>query len=370
MSGPDRQRTYYLFESWPFRLEVTDQAVNVKVRFRGSVSIPLESIVDVQQRRGSISIVTTQGVYPRWGLSTPDRAEAAARAIAEARANAIRADAVMERKPIAATEKPPGQGAGSGSATHPVPWSSGTAERDSGAVRAGGATIGMPARDGAPRESAIAERISAAESDLSTVIREGFRAGMTADEVVQVVIAATTEGAGDAEWARSLRDRLRMHGLDEIARVLREDPAKAEEFANFQRDGAEQMTRAEAGAPAPGTTGPPSLARENAAFEAYECLAHPGCGRVTALGQSGHGHHSDVTGRWCWHFSERWIGPIDQAPPEGSDAARRRAQGCIDGDPAIHKTYPTAGPCEGRWSEDLAVAAGLTRKSVVTAPEY
>ncbi len=132
MSGPDRQRTYYLFESWPFRLEVTGQAVNVKVRFRGSVSIPLEAIVDVQQRRGSISIVTTQGVYPRWGLSTPDRADAAARAIAEARADAIRADAVMERKPTAATEKPPAEGADYRSASREGPWSAANAERDAG----------------------------------------------------------------------------------------------------------------------------------------------------------------------------------------------------------------------------------------------
>lgn len=100
--------------------------------------------------------------------------------------------------------------------------------------------------------------------------------------------------------------------------------------------------------------------RDAEALAAHECLAHPDCGPVTALGQSGHGHHSDATGLWCWHFNARFLGPDDQ--PSDSDAASRRRNCCIDGDPTIHKTYPTAGPCEGQWFDDAAFEAGLTAK--------
>ena len=213
---------------------------------------------------------------------------------------------------------------------------------------------------------------------------------------MQVVIAATAPEVGDDEWTRSFRDRLRMHGIDEIVRVLQADPAKAENFASSMRPGAEQETGATQQTPADdlgglvktwrATLSPAERAdfdrvtREEAGNQrgrqhaeelaAHECREHPDCGPVTALGQSGHGHHSNDTGLWCWHFSEAWIGPIDPPPPEGSDAAIRRAQGCINGDPSIHKTYPTAGPREGYWSFDYAAQAGLARRrSPVTAPD-
>ena len=235
-----------------------------------------------------------------------------------------------------------------------------------------------------------------AENDLSQAVRDGFRAGATANEVMQVVIAATAPEAGDDEWTRSFRDRLRMHGIDEIVRVLQADPAKAEDFANSMRPRAEQEIGATQQTPPDDlsavvetwlATLPPAeradfdrvmrqeakdqRAKQHAeALAAHECPEHPDCGQVTALGQSGHGHHSNDTGLWCWHFSEAWIGPIDPPPPEGSDAAMRRAQGCIDGDPSIHKTYPTAGPREGYWSFDYAAQAGLARRrSPVTAPD-
>jgi hypothetical protein len=129
----DRQRTYFLFESWPFRLEVTDQAVNAKVRFRGSVSIPLGSIIDVQQRHGSITIVTTHGVYPRWGLSTPERAEAAAGAIARAQADAVDADAkALSRQANPVGEKDSGEGTRNRAASPEGPWNAANAERDAG----------------------------------------------------------------------------------------------------------------------------------------------------------------------------------------------------------------------------------------------
>jgi hypothetical protein len=188
-----------------------------------------------------------------------------------------------------------------------------------------------------------------------------------------------------------------MHGLNEIVRVLQSDPAEAEEFANSTRESAGQGAPATQRAPEPDdltglveTWQSTLSAAEHADFDrimrqeseterakshaealaAQECREHPDCGPVTALGQSGHGHHSDATGLWCWHFSEQWIGPLDPPPPEGSDAAMRRAQGCIDGDPLIHKTYPTAGPREGYWSDAFAAQAGLARRrSPVAAPE-
>jgi len=321
------------------------------VRFRGSVSIPLESILDVQRRHGSITIATTQGVYPRWGMGTPDRAEAAVRAIAEARADKARSVRAV------------------------------SAGRGHGEL---------------PQRAAIEARVAAAERDVALAVRGGFWSGATASEVMQTVLAATEAEPGDDAWMSSIRDRLRMHGLDEIARVLREEPAKAEAFAISMREGALQDAPAAQQAQRPddlaelvkawlSTLSPAERAdldrvmREEAgsrrarqhadALAALECRAHPECGPVTALGQSGHGHHSTATGLWCWHFSDRWIGPIDPPPPEGSDAAARRAQGCIDGDPSIHKTYPTPGPCEGYWSEEFATAAGLTRRVVVSTPE-
>ena len=254
----------------------------------------------------------------------------------------------------------------------------------------------IPDRGETPGQAAIRERVSAAERDVSQVVRDGFRAGATAGEVMQAVIAATAAGAGDDAWTRSFRDRLRMHGLNEIVRVVQADPAKAEDFANSLRASEGQEARAIEQAPANdlgglvetwlSTLSPAErtdfdrVMRETSDAErdkhhaeelaAHECHAHPDCGPVTALGQSGHGHHSSSTGLWCWHFSESWIGPLDAPPPEGSDAAMRRAQGCIDGDPSIHKTYPTAGPREGYWFFDFAAQAGLARRrSPVTAPD-
>ena len=216
---------------------------------------------------------------------------------------------------------------------------------------------------------------------------------------MQTVIAATAAEAGDDAWTRSFRDRLRMHGLNEIVRVLQADPAKAEDFADSMRERADQEAPATQRtrqaddltelvgtwlstlSPAERADFDRVMRQESEdlrgkshaeALEAHECLAHPDCGPITALGQSGHGHHSDLTGLWCWHFTDSWVGggPLDPPPPDGSDAAQRRAQGCIDGDPSIHKTYPSAGPREGYWSDDFAVASGLTKKgSPATAPE-
>jgi hypothetical protein len=254
----------------------------------------------------------------------------------------------------------------------------------------------IPDRDETPGQAAIRERVSAAERDVSQVVRDGFRAGATASEVMQVVIAATAAEAGDDASTRSFRDRLRMHGLNEIVRVLQADPPKAEDFANSMGTSEEQEARAIEQTPADDSSGlvetwlsklspaertdfdrvmrqtsdAERVKHHAEALAAHECRAHPDCGPVTALGQSGHGHHSSMSGLWCWHFSERWIGPLDPPPPEGSDAAMRRAQGCIDGDPSIHKTYPTAGPREGHWSDDFAAQAGLARRwSPVTAPD-
>jgi len=254
-----------------------------------------------------------------------------------------------------------------------------------------------PDRGQTPQQAAIRERISAAESDVSQAVRDGFRAGATASEVVQTVIAATAAEASDDAWTRSFRDGLRMHGLNEIVRVLQEDPAKAGDFADAMRERADQEAPATQREPQSdaltelvetwlSTLSPAERAdfdrvmrkesedqrgkRHAEALAAHECRAHPDCGPVTALGQSGHGHHSSETGLWCWHFSASWIGPLDPPPPEGSDAAMRRAQGCIDGDPSIHKTYPTAGPREGFWSDDFAAQAGLARRrSPMTAPD-
>jgi len=52
---------------------------------------------------------------------------------------------------------------------------------------------------------------------------------------------------------------------------------------------------------------------------------------------------SESTGLWCWHFDEWRLGRPDEAAPEGSDLAARRAQQAEvnGGDPFAHKTYPT-----------------------------
>jgi hypothetical protein len=102
--------------------------------------------------------------------------------------------------------------------------------------RRGPAHKAMPDGGETPGLAAIRDRISRAERDVSQVVRDGFGAGATANEVMQAVFAGTAEEAGDDEWRRSFRDRLRMHGLNEIVRVLQADPAKAEEFANFMRE--------------------------------------------------------------------------------------------------------------------------------------
>ena len=67
------------------RLQVTDESVNVRIRFRGSVAIPLGSIraVGTAQWRSTrvIRIETPEGMY-EWALG--DRAAEAARAVADA----------------------------------------------------------------------------------------------------------------------------------------------------------------------------------------------------------------------------------------------------------------------------------------------
>ena len=83
----------YLVDKHGCRLEVTDRAVNVRIRFRGSVSIPLSSIEDVgtspYRSTMLIQILTRDGMY-EWALG--NSAYEAANAIAEA-ANLPRAAA-------------------------------------------------------------------------------------------------------------------------------------------------------------------------------------------------------------------------------------------------------------------------------------
>jgi len=58
---------------------------------------------------------------------------------------------------------------------------------------------------------------------------------------------------------------------------------------------------------------------------------------------------SESTGLWCWHFDEWRLGRPDEAAPEGSDLAARRAQQAEvnGGDPFAHKTYPTPNEAGG-----------------------
>lgn len=78
-------RTNYNVDKHGCRIEVTDISVNVRIRFRGSVAIPLTSIRAVGTARWRstrvIRIETTDGLY-EWALG--DRAAEAARAIAAA----------------------------------------------------------------------------------------------------------------------------------------------------------------------------------------------------------------------------------------------------------------------------------------------
>lgn len=75
----------YTVDKHGCRLEVTDTSVNVRIRFRGSVAIPLTSIraVGTAQWRSTrvIRIETPEGMY-EWALG--DRAAEAARAVADA----------------------------------------------------------------------------------------------------------------------------------------------------------------------------------------------------------------------------------------------------------------------------------------------
>jgi len=77
--------TNYVVDQHFCRLEVTDTSINVRIRFRGSVSIPLHTVLAVGTARWRstrvVQIETPQGVY-EWALG--DRAAEAARAVAEA----------------------------------------------------------------------------------------------------------------------------------------------------------------------------------------------------------------------------------------------------------------------------------------------
>ena len=75
----------YVVEKHGCRLEVTHRSVDVRIRFRGSVSIPLHTVLAVGTARWRstrvVHIETPEGVY-EWALG--DRAADAARAVAEA----------------------------------------------------------------------------------------------------------------------------------------------------------------------------------------------------------------------------------------------------------------------------------------------
>jgi len=235
-------------------------------------------------------------------------------------------------------------------------------------------------------------------SDHRAIVRVPDRTpGPLASLAQRTLATLENSEAGAVEDSAIGQFRFPMHGLNEIVRVLGADPEKAEDFANSMRDRADQegpateqtrpadyltelvqiwlsslapAERADFGRVMRQAAEDLRVKRDAEALAAHVCLAHPDCGPVTALGQSGHGHHSDVTGMWCWHFTDSFLGgrPLDPPPPRGSNAAKRRALCCIDGDPSIHKTYPTAGPLEGFWLVDFAVAAGLTaRRASVTA---
>lgn len=77
--------TNYVVDKHGCRLEVTDTSINVRIRFRGSVAIPLSSVRAVGTARWRstrvIQIETPDGVY-EWALG--DEAAQAARAVAAA----------------------------------------------------------------------------------------------------------------------------------------------------------------------------------------------------------------------------------------------------------------------------------------------
>jgi len=102
--------TNYVVDKHGCRLEVTDTSVNVRVRFRGSVAIPLSSIraVSTGQWRSTrtIRIETPDGVY-EWALG--DEVAEAARVVEGAVSGHAR-------------REPPSEG----------PWAAQNAERDAG----------------------------------------------------------------------------------------------------------------------------------------------------------------------------------------------------------------------------------------------
>jgi hypothetical protein len=77
--------TNYVVDKHGCRLEVTNTSINVRVRFRGSVSIPLRTVRRVGTARWRstrvVQIETPEGMY-EWALG--DRAAEAAKAVAEA----------------------------------------------------------------------------------------------------------------------------------------------------------------------------------------------------------------------------------------------------------------------------------------------
>jgi hypothetical protein len=88
--------THYLVDKHGCRLEVTDSTIDVRIRFRGSVSIPLHSVIAVGTARWRstrvIQIQTPQGVY-EWALG--DRAMEAARAVADAAGVALMPESMV-----------------------------------------------------------------------------------------------------------------------------------------------------------------------------------------------------------------------------------------------------------------------------------
>ena len=109
--------TDYVVDKHGCRLEVTDTSVNVRIRFRGSVAIPLSSIRAVSTGRWrstrTIRIETAGGVY-EWALG--DEAADAARAVAGA----------------AAVRGAGGSGYPRREPTSGGPWAAQNAERDAG----------------------------------------------------------------------------------------------------------------------------------------------------------------------------------------------------------------------------------------------
>lgn len=75
----------YVVDRHGCRLEITDASIDVRIRFRGTVSIPLHTVSAVGTARWRstrvVQIETPDGVY-EWALG--DRAVEAARAVADA----------------------------------------------------------------------------------------------------------------------------------------------------------------------------------------------------------------------------------------------------------------------------------------------